>query len=48
MIKLLTFLLALVGALVIIVLSVDNRGMVEARCSGRFPSPTSCRSTQCS
>lgn len=29
MIKLLTFLLALVGALVIIVLSVDNRGMVE-------------------
>ena len=29
MIKLLTFLLALVGALVIIVLSVDNRGMFE-------------------
>ena len=29
MIKLLTFLLALVGALLIIVLSVDNRAMVE-------------------
>ena len=29
MLKLLTFLLALLGALVIIVLSVDNRGMVD-------------------